>query len=129
MVAWRIFTWLFRTIVSRTPLGDAATGVRTKVSEDGFTLNAPRVPMGHRIHYRYVVDGKPQTGSTVFSGDSEMGQTIYTGARPQSVQIFAVTAPGQALPAEKPRPVRTSANRATSRSDDDSFRGYPSAYR
>ena len=129
VVAWRIFRWLFRTIVSRTPLGDAATGVRTKVSEDGFTLNAPRVPMGHRIHYRYVVDGKAQTGSTVFSGDSEMGQTIYTGARPSSVQVFAVTAPGQALPAEKPRPVRTPANRAASRTDDDSFRGYPSAYR
>lgn len=129
VVAWRIASWLFRTVVTKTLLGDAAAGVRTQVSEDGFTLNAPKVPMGHRIHYRYVVDGKPQTGSTVFSGDSEMGQTIYTGARPSSVQIFAVTAPGQALPAEKPKPVRTSTNRATSRTDDDSFRGYPSAYR
>jgi len=128
VVAWRILAWLFRKLVTGTLPGDSAAGVRTKVSEDGFTLNAPKVPMGHRIHYRYVVDGKPQTGSTVFSGDSELGQTVYTGSRPSAVQIFAVTAPGQALPAEKPRPARTSANRATSRTDDDSFRGYPSAY-
>jgi len=103
----------------------AAARVKAEISPDGFTLKAPKVPAGHRIHYRYVVDGKTQTGSVVSSGDSQMGQTVYTGARPSSVQIFAVTAPGEALPVEEPRPV----NRVTTRTDDDSFRGYPSAYR
>ena len=84
--------------------------------------------MGHRVHYRYVVDGKSQTGSTVLSGDMDLGQTVYTGGRPSSVQIFAVTAPGEALPAEKPRPARPSEERVAP-STDDSFRGYPSAYR
>ncbi len=105
----------------------AAARVKTEISPDGFTLKAPKVPAGHRIHYRYMVDGKTQTGSVVSSGDSEMGQTVYTGSRPSSVQIFAVTAPGQALPVEKPKPVP--ADRVTTGTDDDSFRGYPSAYR
>ena len=105
--------------------GGGAAGVKTEIAPDGFTLRAPRVPTGHRIHYRYMVDGKTQTGSVVFSGDSEMGQTVYTGGRPSQVYVFAVTAPGQALPVETPGPV----NRVTTRTDDDSFRGYPSAYR
>lgn len=107
----------------------AASRVKTEISADGFTLKAPRVPAGYRIHYRYMVDGKTQTGSVVSSGDPEIGQTVYTGSRPSSVQIFAVTAPGQALPAEKPKPVQRPADRETTRTDDDSFRGYPSAYR
>ena len=107
----------------------AAARVRTEVTPDGFTLKAPKVPAGHRIHYRYMVDGKTQTGSVVSSGDSDMGQTVYTGSRPSLVQIFAVTAPGQALPVEKPKPVPTPADRVTTRTDDDSFHGYPSAYR
>lgn len=109
--------------------GRGSTGVRTSISPDGFTLRAPRVPMGHRIHFRYMVDGKTQTGSIVASGDSEMGQTVYTGGRPSSVQVLAITAPGQALPAEKARPVRTPEDRVSNRIDDDSFRGHPSAYR
>lgn len=116
-------------MATRSFLGDRAKGVSTNIGEDGFTLKAPKVPMGHRVHYRYVVDGKPQAGSVVFSGDSEMGQTIYTGGRPSAVQIFAVTAPGQALPVEKPRPAPAPAKNTATRTDDDSFRGYPSAYR
>ena len=84
--------------------------------------------MGHRIHYRYMVDGKTRTGSIVASGDPDLGQTVYTGGRPSSVQVLAITAPGEALPAEKARPVQTSEDRVTTRTDDDSFRGYPSAY-
>ncbi|HQZ17608.1 MAG TPA: SUMF1/EgtB/PvdO family nonheme iron enzyme, partial [Vicinamibacteria bacterium] len=114
-------------IVARL-FGRGSAGVKTEISPDGFALRAPRVPMGHRIHYRYMMDGKTQTGSIVASGDSEMGQTVYTGGRPSSVQVLAITAPGQALPAEKPRPVHTPDNRVTTRTDDDSFRGYPSAY-
>ena len=107
----------------------AASRVKTEVTPDGFTLKAPKVPAGHRIHYRYMVDGKTQTGSVVSSGDSEMGQTVYTGSRPSSVQIFAITAPGQALPVETPKPAPRPVDRVTPPADDDSFRGYPSAYR
>jgi hypothetical protein len=64
----------------------------------------------------------------VLSGDPDLGQSVYTGGRPSSIQIFAVTAPGEALPREKPKPVDTSRDRVTTRTDDDSFRGYPSAY-
>jgi formylglycine-generating enzyme required for sulfatase activity len=129
VVGWRIVSWFVRSLVTRLFLGDTPAGVSTAMGEDGFILKAPRVPIGHRIHYRYTVDGETQTGSTVFSGDSDLGQTIYTGSRPSSVQVFAVTAPGQALPVEKPRPARAVDDRAVARTDDDSFRGYPSAYR
>lgn len=129
VIAWRMIAWFLRTLVTRLFLGDTAAGVSTKISEDGFVLKAPRVPMGHRVHYRFVVDGKSQTGSTVLSGDMDLGQTVYTGGRPSSVQVFAVTAPGEALPAEKPRPARPSEERVAPSTDDDSFRGYPSAYR
>ncbi len=114
-------------IVARL-FGRGSAGVKTEISPDGFSLRAPRVPMGHRIHYRYMVEGKTQTGSIVASGDSEMGQTVYTGGRPSSVQVLAITAPGEAPPAEKARPVQTREDRVATRTDDDSFRGYPSAY-
>ncbi len=123
VLALFIGTSLVARLFKRSP-----GGVKTQISPDGFTLRAPGVPMGHRIHYRYMVDGKTQTGSIVSQGDSETGQTVYTGGRPSSVQILAVTAPGQALPAEKPKPA-PSPSRDTTRTDDDSFRGYPSAYR
>ena len=74
-----------------------------------------------------MVDGRSQTGSVVYAGDSDTGQVVYTGDRPSSVQIVAVTAPGQSLPAPKAKPAPP--QRAVSRTDDDSFRGYPSAYR
>ena len=75
-----------------------------RIGPDGFTLKGSKVPMGHRIHYRYMVDWKSEAGSVVYSGDPDAGQMVFTGGRPSSVQVLAVTAPRQALPAEKPRP-------------------------
>lgn len=113
--------------IARRKLLAGFTNVRTEVNSDGFTFKAPPEKLGHRIHYRYMVDGRSQTGSVVYAGDSDTGQVVYTGDRPSSVQIVAVTAPGQSLPAPKAKPAPP--QRAVSRTDDDSFRGYPSAYR
>jgi formylglycine-generating enzyme required for sulfatase activity len=120
--------YLLGKAMVRLFLGGGASGARAEIAPDGFTIKAPKVPAGHRIHYRYMVDGKTQTGSVVSSGDPEMGQLVYTGGRPSSVQILAVTALGEALPLEKPAPAPAPSPRPTTR-DDDSFRGYPSAYR
>ena len=109
--------------------GVGAGAVRTEIGEDGFTVRAPGTPVGHRVHYRYTVGGKTQLGSVVLSGDPADGQTVYTGGRPSSISVFAVTAPGQAPPAAKPQPKAAPRDRVTTRTDDDSFRGYPSAYR
>ena len=110
-------------------------GVRTSVSDDGFSIHAPKVPSGHRIHYVYVVDGAPKTGDVIFAGESDQGQMIYTGARPALVQILAVTAPGETFtksvvsgqPAMSDTSYTSSAS-STASSSHDSFRGYPSAY-
>ena len=114
--------------VAKRLLGGPSAGsgaVKTELGQDGFTLRAPRTPAGHRVHYQYTVDGKSQTGSVVLTGDPEVGQAVYTGGRPSSVRVLAVTAPGQAPPTVKAPP----RDRVTTRTDDDSFRGYPSAYR
>jgi sulfatase modifying factor 1 len=123
------FLYLLWRMLIRFVLGKTAAAVDTKITPDGFTIKAPRVPTGHRLHYRYQVDGEWKTGSVLFSGDPDMGQTVYTGARPSSAIVFAVTAPGEALPVEKPVPVPRSDDHVSRGHDDDSFRGYPSAYR
>jgi len=85
--------------------------------------------MGHLIHYQYLLGGESKTGSIIFSGDPDIGQSVYTGGRPSQVKIIAVTAPGQAAPVAKSRRTESLRDERTTRPDDDAFRGYPSAYR
>lgn len=122
--------WVLWRFVKRFVLGASPLGVDTKVGPDGFTLRAPRVPMGHKIQYQYVVDGLTKTGSITATGDTEMEQAVYTGGRPSSVRILSVLAPGQRPPLPPDRPIREPEERTPERrSDHDShFRGYPSAY-
>jgi hypothetical protein len=119
---------MWRMVLSRM-MGGVSAGVKAVIGEDGFTLKAPRVPAGHKIHYSYLADGQSRNGSIVFSGDPSEGQTVYTGGRPSMVNIIGVTAPGQAAPTMKPKPAQATRSRTANRNDDDSFRGYPSAYR
>jgi hypothetical protein len=117
---WRMFL--------RLVMGGGSTGVKAVIGQDGFTLKAPRVPPGHKIHYSFLADGERRNGSVVFSGDPSMGQTVYTGGKPSMVNIIGVTAPGQAAPTMKSKPAQATRTRTATRNDDDSFRGYPSAY-
>lgn len=122
--------WVLWRFVKRFVLGASPLGVGTKIGPDGFTLHAPRVPMGHKIQYQYVVNGLTKTGSVTAAGDADMEQAIYTGGRPSSVRILSVLAPGQRPPVVPERPIRNRDERSLDRrSDDDTpFRSYPSAY-
>lgn len=122
--------WVLWRLVKRFVLGASPLGVGTKIGPDGFTLRAPRVPMGHKIQYQYVVDGLTKTGSVIATGDAEMEQAVYTGGRPSSVRVLSVLAPGQRPPVVPERPIRDRDQRNLDRrSDDDTpFRSYPSAY-
>lgn len=122
--------WVLWRFVKRFVLGASPVGVDTKIGPDGFTLRAPRVPMGHKIQYQYVVDGLTRTGSITATGDAEMEQAVYTGSRPSSVRILSVLAPGQRPPVVPERPIRDRDERNLHRRPDDDtpFRNYPSAY-
>jgi len=122
--------WVLWRLVKRFVLGASPLGVDTKIGPDGFTLRAPRVPMGHKIQYQYVVDGLTKTGSVTAAGDADMEQAIYTGGQPSSVRILSVLAPGQRPPVVPERPVRDRDERNLDRraDDDTPFRSYPSAY-
>ena len=122
--------WALWRFVKRFVLGASPAGVGTKIGPDGFNLSAPRVPLGHKIQYQYVVDGLTKTGSVTAAGAGDMEQAIYTGGRPSSVRILSVLAPGQRPPVVPVRPIRNREERNLDRrSDDDtSFRNYPSAY-
>ena len=123
---------VFSSIASRLGLVKGPGGVRTVIGEDGFTLKAPKVPAGHRIHFTYVVDGVTRTGDALSSGDQAAGQVVYTGRKPASVRITAVTAPGEkvkSLTKNTTQSVATRRDQTMTRTDDDpGFRGYPSAY-
>lgn len=127
--------WVLWRFVRRLAGGDRPHGVATKIGPDGFSLRARQVPMGHKIQYRYVVDGVTKTGTAIATGDAESDLAIYTGGRPSSVQVLSVLAPGERAAVVPERPVREARvqdrneRSRNNRTDDDSvFRNYPSAY-
>ena len=107
--------------------GGVAGGVKTKTSEDGFTIVAPHLQPGQRVHYKYVAGGVEKTASVVYAGAAE-GQMIYTGARPTFVQILAVTDPGQRSQRRDEGASSWDNVSTTGTSSTSDYRGHPSAY-
>ena len=71
---------------------------------DGFWLNLPAVPPGAQVHYRYLLQGQHRSGKMPYE-PGPRGLFIYTGDRPQDVEVLEVINPddiGTALPAEGP---------------------------
>lgn len=109
---------------------------RIKPGPDGFTIFAPRAVAGEKIRYRYVVEGRPETGEMTVSGDPAQGMFVFTGGPPRKVEILNVLAAPGALKPERLKgavPPPPSVTPRTSRRDDDDdegpgFRGFPSAY-
>jgi formylglycine-generating enzyme required for sulfatase activity len=115
---------------------------RIKQARDGFTIVAPRARPGETIRYRYVVDGKPETGEMTVPSDPSQGMFVFTGTTPSNVEVLSVLAAAAAAMPGRPRgaapppppPAQRRTPDRTRRDDDDyddshdSFRGYPSAY-
>lgn len=105
---------------------------------DGFWIRAHGPSAGARVRYACMINGNQITNEVVLSGS--MDTFVYTGARPASVQILHVAAPGwgASQPARQSSgQSRSSGRRGWGSSHDDSwssssnnepFRGYPSAY-
>lgn len=95
---------------------------RTEPGPDGFTIYAPQAKVGERIRYRYVADGRSQTGEMTVPGDPAQGMFVFTGSPPSRVEVINVASPLTATPRRPP------AQPTTTHDEPSSFRGYPSAY-
>jgi formylglycine-generating enzyme required for sulfatase activity len=105
------------------------SGVRTRISPDGFTLRVPGAVVGQRLDYRYRVGGVERRGAVTVTGDPDDGVFVYTGDRPSAVEYLAAAAAADVAE----RPLRAVAPARPSAFDrrpepDEPFRGYPSAY-
>lgn len=105
---------------------------------DGFWIRAHGPSAGARVRYACMINGHQVTNEVVLSGSQDT--FVYTGARPASVQILNVFTPGWGAPqpARKSGGGRRSSGSSgwpsshddswSSSSNDEPFRGYPSAY-
>jgi formylglycine-generating enzyme required for sulfatase activity len=102
--------------------------VRSRVGPDGFWLDAPNIPPGSVVRYRYRIDGEERTGEVTYTPGAE-GQFVYTGGMPADVEVLAIVPPGttwsggtpwvqglESPPLPPPRP------------SPPPFTGYPPAY-
>lgn len=127
----------------RRQQGGAAPQVTTWFGPaDGFWIRAHGPSAGARVRYACVINGQQITNEVVLSGSQDT--FVYTGARPASVQVLHVAAPGwgASQPARQGGGRhRSSGSRGwgsshdhahdsswSSSSDNGPFRGYPSAY-
>ena len=104
-----------------------------KPGRDGFTIVAPRARPGETIRYRYLVEGRPETGEMTVPSDPAKGMFVFTGTPPSNVEILSVLAASAAAMPGRPRgaappPPPPQQRRTPRRDDDDDFRGFPSAY-
>ena len=79
-----------------SPLGNKGgfgNQVKFKLGLDGFWLEGGAVTLGSWISYRYLCEGKWHVGRVRYQPGAT-GQFVYTGARPESVEILAVQAEG-----------------------------------
>lgn len=131
--------------------GGGKGGIRVRVGADGFWIDAPREDVGATLHYRYRGRTGRQEGHVVLEA-SDVGQFVYTGAAPQSVEIVQVLRPqaapqyvqqaqrgswsggGQSAPRQQQAPRQQVVvqhhhhHHTDHRRDEEPFRGYPSAY-
>jgi formylglycine-generating enzyme required for sulfatase activity len=116
---------------------------RVRPGRDGFTIHAPRARPGETIRYRYVVQGRPETGEMTVPADPSQGMFVFTGTPPSKIEVLGVLAASAAAMAASARPRGASpppppqqparqTSRASTFDDDDddhdTFRGHPSAY-
>ena len=131
--SWTLLRWiptalfggvflLVAVVVIRALMGSLAgsAGPRIKTGPDGFTIFAPQAKVGERIRYRYVVDGRSETGEMTVQGDPAQGMFVFTGSSPSRVDIMSVRSGPSAAPTQ---PTATAVD-----DEPSSFRGYPSAY-
>jgi sulfatase modifying factor 1 len=67
--------------------------VRSRVGPDGFWIDAPDVPPGSVVRYRYRIDGEERSGQVTYTPGPE-GQFVYTGGLPADVEVLAIVPPG-----------------------------------
>jgi hypothetical protein len=110
-------------------------GIKARLAEDGVWFDVPRALQRHGIQYRCVVGAGVYTWEATAEGGR---QYVYTGGRPNSVEVLAVVPPdanGNRLAAPPAQPGRRATGNplvADDTQDDDdessNFSGYPSAY-
>lgn len=105
-----------------------AGSLKTRPETDGFRIRGAGLVAGQKVRYRYVADGRSQTGEITVTGGGDEGVFVYTGSRPSSVEVLGVLGAGATRP-QPDRARRQDPRRDEPRRDDDTpFRGYPSAY-
>ncbi|HEX5272648.1 MAG TPA: SUMF1/EgtB/PvdO family nonheme iron enzyme [Gemmataceae bacterium] len=108
-VAVVVVIYLVKTLAARgglgAPMGTAPPppfgrdDVRTRLGDDGFWLDLPGVARGSQVRYRCRVAGEDRSGSIDYEPGPQ-GQFVYTGGRPNAVEIIDVMHPtgGSILP-------------------------------
>lgn len=106
-----------------------------RAGQDGFWIHAPKSLVGATLHYRYRAANAIHEREVVLE-PSDVGQFVYTGSPPSSIEQVRVVHP---RPAPSARSSSSSSRHRSSSShhhhhhhhhDDhhEPFRGYPSAY-
>jgi hypothetical protein len=82
--------------VSRAAGGAGGTqsplNVVTQLAQDGFWLSS--FEPGSVVYYNYWAGGAKHPGQAVFQPGQDGRQFVYTGIRPESVEILRVAGPG-----------------------------------
>jgi formylglycine-generating enzyme required for sulfatase activity len=113
-----------------TPPRPMPSRYNTRPAPDGFWLDAPSLPLGSVVHYRYRSSAGWQTGThTVRHGAG--GHFIYTGAQPADIEVVNVVPPVESTGGsweEPPAERAASEPPSSTQSSSESFSGFPSAY-
>lgn len=131
LVAWFIYSLLAGSSPSRAPgtatLTKSLKGVQPRVADDGFWFDTTGYNPGDVVTYSYR-GPNGMVAREFMVEPSPQGQFIYTGMRPSDI-VLGMAIANAAVAAQvppQPRPVPVAP--PPRRDDDDSFRGFPSAY-
>lgn len=134
---FRVLRGLHQAAVVQRPAGSGPGGgfslkrVRIEQAPDGFYIRAPGAPAGTRVRYACWIRGVQSQQVAALSGELTF---VYTGTRPDTIQILDAQVPAQAGAGRAPswsNPSRShsrSSHSSSSSRDPDPFIGFPSAY-
>lgn len=117
---------IYKIVSSSSPSRRQFHNVQPRAVSDGFYLNGQNLSSGSVVRYRYMKGGRYEEGTYTVIDPGPNGMFIYTGSRPDDIEILdVVSGVAAASSYSAPPPVRTPTR--SSSSYDDSPR-YPSAY-
>jgi sulfatase modifying factor 1 len=117
---------IYKIVSSSSPSRRQFNNVQPRAVSDGFYLNGQNLSSGSVVRYRYMKGGRYEEGTYTVIDPGPNGMFIYTGSRPDDIEILdVVSGVAAASSYSTPQPVRTQTR--SSSSYDDSPR-YPSAY-